>query len=716
MLLHEILSEQREAIVALFVRDVQRKALSPERTTRAVLVDHIPDFLAEIGSELSRLRARSSLDAVDVHEIGRQHGEQRWQVGYDLEDVVREYSVLTNAILEVARSANVAISIDEFELLTRFMSVGVAAATSEYVRSSEEQLRSRQADLEFLKEAGELLSSSLDYRSTLSRLTRLLVPRLADFCVVRLQGVAADEVPMAHVDPAKVEVMRKIERAFSSTNGPPTHAAVMHSGEGVLVAALPPSFLEERADTPEQLAHLGDLGARSWIVVPLKIKDSVFGTLTLARGEAKARYVQSDLLLAQELASSAAASIDNARLYELSMQERSRAETATRAKDEFVAMVSHELRTPLNVIVGWIRLLRSGTLPPERREQALEVVERNANAQSQLVSDLLDISRVITGKIRLEPAQVDLVSVVSLVLEDARLALESKRLGLETSLPTEGAAIMRGDGERLRQIIWNLLIHAIKFTPKGGSVRVQLRRVESDWELSVSDSGIGLAPEFLPHLFDAFRQSDSRSTRRHGGLGIGLTIVKHLVDLHGGAIAAQSDGVGKGATFLVRLPISPLISATLGVTKVPATSRKPPPALSRPEVLAGLNVLVVDDEPDARELLRVVIESCDAKVHSAGSAQEALTLLASEPVDLLVSDIGMPNEDGYSLIRKVRSLPHPLRATIPAVALTAYAQVDDRTNALLAGFNLHLAKPVEPAELLTALADLCAHRTAKSEG
>lgn len=714
MFLNQLLTERRDEIVANFVSEVQQRDMSPEGVSRSVLVDHIPIFLEEIGAELSRLNARTSLEAVDVHAVGRQHGEQRWQMGYDLEHVVREYSVLMHAILEAARAAKVSVSIEEFDLLARYMGVGVAAATSEYVRWREAQLRARQADLEFLKEAGELLNSSLDYRSTLARLTRLLVPRLAELCVVRLTGADPEETPMAHVDPTRLELMRKIERGFATGNGPPMHAAVLRSGEAMMVESPAPTLLDEAAQTPEHLADLRTLAARSWIVVPLKVNDSVFGTITLARGASGAAYDRGELLLAQELARAAAAAIDNARLFELLREERARAEAAIRTKDEFVATVSHELRNPLSVIVGWVRLLRSGTLPEARREQALDVIERNANAQGQLVSDLLDISRVITGKIRLEPAQVDLANLVVLVLEDARLALESKRLHVETSLPEGGAATMRGDAERLRQVVWNLLLNALKFTPKEGRIWIGLRRVESDLELTVRDNGIGVAADFLPHIFDRFRQSEAKATRRQGGLGLGLSIVKHLVDLHGGSIAAHSEGLGQGAEFVVRFPVSPLISANLGVRRVPATSAERP-AFGRHEVLAGLTVLVVDDEEDARELLRVVIESCDAKVLTASSVRQALDLLTTTHVDLLVSDIGMPDDDGYSLIRAIRALTLEAKANIPAIALTAFAQLDDRTHALLAGFNLHMTKPVEPAELLTALADLSTHPAPKSD-
>jgi signal transduction histidine kinase/CheY-like chemotaxis protein len=672
------------------------------------LVDHIPVFLEEIGVELSRGEdARLSMDAVDVRETARQHGEQRWKLGYDLQAIVREYGILRHAILEAARAAGMQPTIDESDALARYLNVGVAAATTEYVRSREEQLKARQADLEFLTEAGELLGSSLDYQSTLSRLTRLLVPRLADFCIVHIEGYTVDELPMAHVDPEKIPLIRDALRLFPYPDGMHTHAEVVRTGKSLLVEAQRPGFFEDIARTPEQLALLRRLGARSWMGVPLQIKGSMFGTITLAWSDSDRHYRPSDLLLAEDLARRAAAAIDNARLYDLSKEARTAAEAATRSKDEFVAMVSHELRSPLNVIIGWVRLMRSGSLSEQTRSHALEVIERNASAQSQLVSDLLDISRAIAGKVRLEPAQLDLGNLVMLVLEDARFALEAKRIRLHTDVPSE-PAVLRADGERLTQVVWNLLLNAIKFTPKDGEISVTLRQAESDLELVVRDTGIGIAPDFLAHIFEPFRRSDSKSKRPHGGLGIGLSITKHLVDLHGGSLEARSDGIGKGASFLVRLPISPLVSTTVGVTNMPATTARPPD-LVRPSVLTGSSILVVDDEGDVRDLLRVVLESCGMRVYDASSVREGLATLEAKHIDLIVSDVGMPDEDGYSFIRSVRSFSDPEKASIPAIALTAFARNEDRRRALLEGFNVHLPKPVEPAELLTALADLGQH-------
>jgi CheY-like chemotaxis protein len=271
---------------------------------------------------------------------------------------------------------------------------------------------------------------------------------------------------------------------------------------------------------------------------------------------------------------------------------------------------------------------------------------------------------------------------------------------------------MRGDAERLKQVVWNLLLNSIKFTPKGGSIRIGLRLIDSELELSVQDDGVGIAPDVLPYIFRSFHQANS-TTRAHGGLGLGLSITKHLVDLHGGSIVAFSDGLGKGSEFCVRLPLSPVISTTAVVTKEPVTTPRRQ-GIERPAALAGVSILIVDDEDDARDLLRIVLESCNAQVYDAASVREALEMLAAQPIDLLVSDIGMPEEDGYTLIRAVRALSEPDKANMPAIALTAFARNEDRSRALLEGFNVHMAKPVEPAELLVALADLCGRIGRKS--
>jgi signal transduction histidine kinase/ActR/RegA family two-component response regulator len=704
--LAQLISEQRDRIVSRFVAEVQRKDLSPPGILPSLLVDHIPTFLDEILAEVSRRRPlRMSQDCVDTSETARRHGGQRWALGYDLEGLIREYGVLRHCLLQTVKEEGVQLSVDEFDILAKCLSVGVADAATAYTKHRDEQLNAQKASLEFLAEAGQLLSSSLDYRSTLSQLTALIVPALADCCVVHLDGTATDDVPIAHVDPSKVELVREIFRRvplpLDSLYGYP---AVLHTGQPQLVSEADPKVLEAASQSPEHLSLLRQLYPHSWMVVPLRVQSSMLGALVLMHTESKRKYTEHELVFATELARRAAVAIDNGRLFELSQQERSRVEAATRAKDEFVAMVSHELRTPLNVMLGWVRLMRGGALAPQKLEHALEVIERNANAQSQLVSDLLDISRIITGKLRINPSQVDFANVLDMVIDGILPAAAAKRIGVDTYFE-RAHSVMRGDGDRLQQVVWNLLTNAIKFTPKGGKVSVRLRRVESDLELIVQDTGEGIPEGFIGHVFDSFRQSDSSASRPHGGLGIGLSIAKHIVELHGGTIEARSPGSGQGATFSVRLPVSPVVSTTVGVSRVPATTEQPVKH-SLPSGLNGIRVLVVDDEPDARELLAVVLETCGMETRVAASAVEALKELESYTPNVIISDIGMPETDGYSLIRSVRTLAADDKKDIPAIALTAFARSEDRSRALVGGFNLHMAKPVEPTALVTAVANL----------
>ncbi len=708
--LAELLSAQRDAIVSRFVAEVQRKDLSPPGVPRSLLVDHIPKFLDEIVSELKHERGvRMSQDAVDTSETARRHGQQRWSLGYDLEALIREYGILRHCILETAKSAGLQLSIDEFDVLAKCLSVGVAQAATEDIKYRDEQSAAQRATVEFLAKAGELLSSSLDYRSTLSRLTALIVPSLADCCVVHLDGNAPEDMSIAHVNPAKIELAREIHRRFSLVpDAPHGLLAVARTGEPELVREADSRYLEQIARSREHLSLLEQFDARSWMVVPLRVQGNLFGALAFSYGESGRRYSEEDLLLATELARRAAIAIDNARLYELSQQERSRVEAATRAKDEFVAVVSHELRSPLNAVLGWVRLLRGGALTEERRSHALEIIEKNASAQNRLIADLLDVSRILTGKLRINGAQMDLANVVDMAVEALRPAAEAKRIELTVDLDRANA-LMRGDSDRLQQVILNLLANAVKFTPKGGRVSVSLQRVESDLELVVEDSGEGIPASLLSQVFDSFRQSDTASSRRHGGLGLGLSIAKHIVELHGGTIEARSQGAGQGSTFLVSLPISSLISSTVGISRVPATQPQSND-VSSPGDLAGIRVLVVDDETDARELVAYVLETCGAEVRAAASAAAALEELEAYTPHLIISDIGMPDVDGYTLIRSVRTLAAAGKARIPAIALTAFARNEDRTRALVEGFNVHITKPVEPAALVQAVLELVGPR------
>ena len=390
-------------------------------------------------------------------------------------------------------------------------------------------------------------------------------------------------------------------------------------------------------------------------------------------------------------------------------QARLQAEQANRLKDEFLATLSHELRTPLNAILGWSKVLQSHNLDESEREKALSTIERSARSQNQLIEDILDVSRIITGKLRLDVRAVDLSSVITAAIDVARPAAEAKNIRLQVLLDPQAGPIS-GDPDRLQQVVWNLLSNAVKFTTKGGRIQVRLERVNSHVEIVISDTGKGIEPEFLPHVFDRFRQSDGSMTRRHGGLGLGLAIVRQIVELHGGTVSVMSDGEEKGATFTISLPLLPVRrDVPSDVPRVHPTAQSAVGAKAEidcPPELTGLRVLLVDDEADSRDLLSLVLDSCGAEVVTANSAAEAFAAIGAEKFDILISDIGMPDEDGFSLIKRIRGLPDEQGGSVPAIALTAYARSEDRVRAIRSGFQMHVAKPVEPAELVAVAANL----------
>jgi CheY-like chemotaxis protein/nitrogen-specific signal transduction histidine kinase len=391
-----------------------------------------------------------------------------------------------------------------------------------------------------------------------------------------------------------------------------------------------------------------------------------------------------------------AVAIENVRLLELERSARQAAEESNRLKDEFLATVSHELRTPLTAILGWSRLLEGGTLDDSVTQQAVEVIWRNAKAQAQIVDDILDVSRIITGNLYLDLHPLEVVPVVENAINVVRPTADAKGIKIEKYFDSTPAMIS-GDANRLQQVVWNLLSNAVKFTDSGGRVCVKVSRAGGAVEVRVSDTGQGISREFLPYVFDRFRQADSTTTRQHGGLGLGLAIARHLVEIHGGTINAESGGDGRGATFTIRLP---LVEATAKSFVEPDQLK-----VSRsPQLLSGLNVLIVDDDSDTLTLMQTALERREANVTAVSSAGEAIQAITLKRPDVLVSDIAMPDEDGYGLIKKVRSLENGASENIPAVAITAYAKEEDRERALLAGFQIYLAKPVELTELISVVA------------
>jgi PAS domain S-box-containing protein len=447
----------------------------------------------------------------------------------------------------------------------------------------------------------------------------------------------------------------------------------------------------------------------SLTVSPIKDANGrVVGASKIARDITDRKLSEEALREARKIAE--AANADRKRLLESERAARSEAERANHMKDEFLATLSHELRTPLNAVLGWAAALRAGHSLTEELEQGLETIERNARVQAQIIEDLLDMSRIISGKVRLDVQRLDLPAVVAEAIDTVRASASAKGVRLQAIIDPLNTPVT-GDPNRLQQVFWNLLSNAIKFTPKGGRVQVLLERVDSHVEVSVIDTGEGISPEFLPYIFNRFQQADASTTRRHGGLGLGLAIVKQLVELHGGSVRVKSSGIGKGATFIVSLPVTVLHPLQEPWERGHPQS-KPRDLPSIPAIsLDNVSVLVIDDELDARNLLKLLLESAGAVVYLASSAEQGMEHLLTKSVDVLICDIGMPDVDGYSLMRRIRALDDGQKSEVAAVALTAYARLEDRTEAMRAGFQNHLPKPVEPAELLAVVHSLANPRS-----
>jgi len=568
-----------------------------------------------------------------------------------------------------------------------------AAITTAELYDAQRRIRSQS---DFLAEAAAVLAKSLDYHATLKRVADLAVPHIADWCAVDLvaENGSVERLAVAHVDPRKREMAQRFHERYpdnpDSRFGP---RRVIETGLPAMLEHLTDEMLAAGARSPEHLQAVRDLGVTSAMCVPLIARGRTLGAMTFVVGESGRRYDASDLQFAVDISSRAALAVDNARAYDESRR-------SSQLKDEFLATLSHELRTPLNAILGYARMLKSGVLEGARQTRGLEILERNATSLTQIVEDVLDVSRIISGKLALNVQPVDLPALLSQGLATMQPAADAKGVHVQGAIDP-GATPVPGDADRLQQVIWNLISNAVKFTPRGEHIMVRLERHESHVEMTVSDTGIGIAPSFLPHIFERFRQADSRFSREHGGLGLGLSISRHIVEMHGGTIEASSAGLGKGASFSVKLPVmlslapAAVDGAVVGVpVEVPRGQRTR---------LDGIHVVAVDDDGDSLEMVREILEGAGAEVTIAQSGEIALDLLKRRPPEVLVCDIGMPGMDGFDLIGRVRQMSRADGGGVPAAALTAYARSEDRTRALRAGFQMHLAKPIDPQELLTSV-------------
>ena len=587
----------------------------------------------------------------------------------------------------------------------------VAISTAELYEeqlAQRERLERAHRQSSFLARAGVILGSSLDYEATLKAVAELAVPDVADWCAV---DIADDEgrlqrLGTAHVDPAKLEFARTLRERFpEEAEAPGTPSHVFRTRQPVVISGITDAMLQQGARGPAHLEALRTLQLHSYISVPLIANGRALGVITFVTAESQRTYDADDVLVAQSVAERAALAVDNARAY-------GEARAANRAKDEFLATLSHELRTPINAIMGWGKILQAGIVDPARTAHAIDAIVRNAAAQARLIEDLLDLSRIISGKLRLDVELVDLASVVSSAVLTIEPASQVKGLRVHTVVE-DGTARVFGDRQRLQQAVWNLLSNAVKFTPRGGSVQTHLRRVGSQLEIMVSDTGEGIRPEVLPFVFDRFRQADSSSTRQHAGLGLGLAIVRHIVELHGGTVHAASEGLDRGATFRIRLPISVAAAEPAASAQVhpaaPAITTGSLAVDALPD-LAGTCILVVEDDADAREMVSYLLRQRHADVVACGSVAEAVREFDRRQPDVVLSDIEMPHQDGFALITTLRARPAERGGDVPAAALTAYSRPEDRAASMMAGYDAHLSKPVDLHELIATVARLRARR------
>jgi PAS domain S-box-containing protein len=585
----------------------------------------------------------------------------------------------------------------------------------------------------FLADATSALAASLDYEQTLDSLARLAVPALADFFLVDLcaeETGALERIVVAHRDPERAAAWREMQRRWPlDMSADYTIPQVIRTGQPIIYGEVNEAALRTFLTDEEQIRTLLSFDVKSSIIVPLTARGRTFGALSFIAAESGRRYDAHDLALAEELARRAALAVDNARLYR-------RAQEANRAKDEFLATLSHELRTPLTPIIGWTHMLGRGQMSVEELRHGLGVIDKNSQSLARLINDLLDMSAILNGKMRIDRLLVTVEHVLTEAVETVRP--EARQRGIEIELTDSGATMpvmVMGDRTRLGQVCWNLINNAVKFSHKGGRVSVSCTADDGHVRIHVADEGIGIEPEFLPHVFERFRQADMSTTKAHGGLGIGLALVKSFVEAHGGTVRAESAGASRGSRFVVTLPRLDLTAAPAGNAAPPPTPPPAQPTATTPPAEPASQqtaaepasqqagpartsepprVLLVEDAPDTLELLRVVFAGRGYRVTACATSGAALDVAARESFDIIVSDIGLPHIDGYALLARLRAEHAPLRA-VPAVALTGYAAAQDVAAARAAGFADHVAKPVEPAVLLRMVERLLAQHDAADQ-
>jgi len=593
----------------------------------------------------------------------------------------------------------------EIRTAQAFANLAASAITTAHLYADQQRQR-KAAELAsvqstFLSDAAAVLAQSLDYEKTLRTIAQMAVPQIADWCAVDVLNDEGrlERLAVAHIDPERLKLAQQLDEQYPpDPDAQGGVHAVMRSGKPAMLSTITPEVLDRAARNDAHRQLLRSLALSSYMCVPLTAAGRTIGALTFLFAESGRRYSERDLSFATDVATRASLAIANAHAYR-------RVREANQMKDAFIATLSHELRTPLNAILGYAQMLGMGLLEGERHARALAVLTRNAESLKQIIDDVLDVSRMTSGKLHLAMDVADLRNVIANASATVQPAADAKGVTLSSAVNDDVPQVF-ADQDRLQQVLWNLLSNAVKFTPRGGHVEVQVA-LAADHRVAivVRDTGQGIDAAFLPHVFERFRQADSRFSRQHGGLGLGLSIVRELVELHGGEVDAASEGPGTGATFTVRLPLMPS----------PHAHAEEHAAVARPSAgtsdrlshrLDGVRVLAVDDEEDALGLLRVILEAAGAKVTTVVSAAEALAALQRDAFDTLIADIGMPDGDGLELIRAIRqTLPAP-ENRIPAAALTAYARSEDRVAALASGFQMHIAKPVNPAELIIALSAL----------